>query len=64
MIDTDLLRERYDSEEKRKPLVAQIPVGRVGKSQDVAALVAYLASPWGDFVCGQEILVDGGRTLF
>jgi len=30
----------------------------------VAALAAYLLSPWGDFVCGQAILVDGGRTLF
>ncbi len=64
VIDTDLLRERYDTDEKRKPLVAQIPVGRVGMPQDVAALVAFLASPWSDFICGQEILLDGGRTLF
>ena len=64
VIDTDLLRERYDTDEKRKPLVAQIPVGRVGIPQDVSALVAFLASPWSDFICGQEILVDGGRTLF
>ncbi len=27
-------------------------------------LAAYLASSWGDFICGQSFLVDGGRTLF
>ncbi len=64
VIDTDLLSERYDTEEKRKPLIAQIPAGRLGKPEDISTLVAYLASPWGDFICGQEILVDGGRTLF
>jgi NAD(P)-dependent dehydrogenase (short-subunit alcohol dehydrogenase family) len=64
VIDTDLLRERYDDEEKRRELAAQVPAGRLGRPEDVAALVAYLASPWGDFICGQEILVDGGRTFF
>jgi len=64
VIDTDLLRRRYDDEEKRKQLAAQVPVGRLGKPEDVATLVAYLASRWGDFICGQEILIDGGRTFF
>ncbi len=27
-------------------------------------LAAFLASSWGDFICGQEILVDGGRTFY
>jgi len=64
VIETDLLRERYSDEDKRKKLIAQVPVGRLGKSEDIAGLVAYLASEWGDFICGQEILVDGGRTFF
>ena len=64
VIDTDLLRQRYDDKEKRERLAAQVPVGRLGQPADIAALVAYLASPHGDFVCGQEILVDGGRTFF
>ena len=64
VIETDLLRERYDNEEKRKRLATQVPAGRLGTPEDIAALVAYLASPWGGFLCGQEILVDGGRTLF
>ena len=64
VIDTDLLRERYSDEEKRRGLAEQVPVGRLGRPHDIAGLVAYLASPWGDFICGQSILVDGGRTLF
>ena len=64
VIETDLLKLRYSKEEDKKKLIAQIPVGRLGKPEDIAGLVAYLASPWGDYICGQKFLVDGGRTLF
>ena len=64
VIETDLLLERYADPEKKKTLVAQVPAGRLGKPRDIAGLVTYLASEWGDFVCGQSILVDGGRTSF
>lgn len=63
VIETDLLRERYSSLEARSGLISQIPVGRLGQPGDIAGLVAYLASSWGDYICGQSILVDGGRTL-
>ena len=55
---------RLGDEEKKKQLIAQIPAGRLGEPKDIAGLVVYLASEWGDFICGQSILVDGGRTLF
>ena len=64
VIETDLLRERYPDDEATKTLLAQIPAGRLGKPEDIAGLAAYLASPWGDYITGQEVLVDGGRTLF
>ena len=64
VIETDLLRDRYPDEAARVRLAAGIPAGRLGKPDDIAGLVAYLASPWGDYICGQAILVDGGRTLF
>ncbi len=64
VIETDLLRERYGSPEAKAKLAAQVPVGRLGRPEDIGALVAYLLSPWGDFICGQEILADGGRTFF
>jgi 3-oxoacyl-[acyl-carrier protein] reductase len=64
VINTDLLRERYDTEEKKAALRSQIPAGRLGEPEDIAAMTAYLASKWGDYICGQSILIDGGRTFF
>ena len=64
LIDTDLLRKRYGEPEARAGLIAQVPAGRLGKPGDIAGLVAFLAGPGGDFICGQAILVDGGRTFF
>jgi 3-oxoacyl-[acyl-carrier protein] reductase len=64
VIETDLLKKRYADQEARRKLIAQIPVGRLGKPEDIAGLVAFLSSQWGDYICGQEILADGGRTVF
>jgi len=64
VIETELLRERYADPEKRKGLIAQVPAGRLGTPRDIAGIAALLASSWGDFICGQEILVDGGRTFY
>ncbi len=64
VIETELLRQRYADDAAKARLAAQIPVGRLGQPEDIAGLVAYLASSWGDYICGQAILVDGGRTLY
>lgn len=64
VIETDLLKNRYPSPEDKKKLISQIPAGRLGRPEDIAGLVAYLASAWGDYICGQKFLVDGGRTVF
>lgn len=64
VVDTDLLRQRYDTEEKRAGLAAQVPLGRLSRAEDVGNLVAFLCSDLGSFICGQSILVDGGRTIW
>ena len=64
VIETDLLKKRYTDESAKASLIAQIPAGRLGQPEDIAGLVAFLASSWGDYICGQSFLVDGGRTLF
>ena len=42
-------------------LERSIPIGRAGRSEEMAWLVAYLASPAGDFVSGTTITIDGAR---
>ena len=60
-IDTDMTRAL--SEEQRKALLEQIPLGRLGTPQDVAAAVAYLASPGGGYVTGAVLHVNGGMVM-
>ena len=60
-IVTDMTRALSD--EQKKALLANIPLGRLGTPQDVAAAVAYLASPGGDYVTGAVLHVNGGMYM-
>jgi NAD(P)-dependent dehydrogenase (short-subunit alcohol dehydrogenase family) len=48
--------------ETRKYLDSIHPIGRIGKSEEIASAVLYLSSPGASFITGQDILVDGGYT--
>jgi acetoacetyl-CoA reductase len=45
-------------------IVPQIPMGRLGKPEEVAGLVAYLASEEASFVTGANIAINGGQHMF
>jgi 3-oxoacyl-[acyl-carrier protein] reductase len=60
-IDTDMTRALADAQ--REALLGQIPLGRLGTTEDVAAAVSYLASPGGDYVTGSVLHVNGGMYM-
>ncbi len=60
-IDTDMTRAL--PEEQKQALLAQIPLGRLGLPEDVAAAVAYLASPAAAYVTGTVLHVNGGMYM-
>jgi 3-oxoacyl-[acyl-carrier protein] reductase len=60
-IDTDMTRALSD--EQKSALLAAIPLGRLGTPQDVAAAVAYLASPAAGYVTGAVLHVNGGMYM-
>ncbi|HEY5897514.1 MAG TPA: 3-oxoacyl-ACP reductase FabG [Burkholderiales bacterium] len=60
-IDTDMTRAL--TEAQRSALLAQIPLGRLGAAADVAAAVAYLASPAAGYVTGTVLHVNGGMYM-
>ena len=60
-ISTPLVESALDAD-ARTFLAAQHPVGRMGTSEEVAALVAFLASDAASFITGSYHLVDGGYT--
>jgi 3-oxoacyl-[acyl-carrier protein] reductase len=60
-IDTDMTRAL--SEEQRKALLGHIPLGRLGTPEDVAAAVAYLASPSAGYITGAVLHVNGGMYM-
>lgn len=64
VIDTDMFRERYPTDEVVEEYGKSLPVGRVGKPVDIANAVVFLASDKASYICGQNLLVDGGRTYY
>ncbi|MEO8203836.1 MAG: 3-oxoacyl-ACP reductase FabG [Betaproteobacteria bacterium] len=60
-IDTDMTRAL--SEAQKSALLAQIPLARLGAPEDVAAAVAFLASPPAGYITGTVLHVNGGMYM-
>lgn len=60
-IDTDMTRDLPESQ--RDALLGSIPLGRLGRPDEVASVVAFLASDAGGYVTGETIHVNGGMYM-
>ena len=61
-IETDMTAEHLP-EAARAKLMEQIPLGRIGRSEDVADAVAFLAGPEASYITGQVLRVNGGMLM-
>ena len=61
MIETDMTKDLPDT--VKENMFHNIPLGRIGKPEEIAAAVAFLASEEAGYITGQVLAVDGGMTM-
>ena len=60
-IDTDMTRDL--PEQQTEALLVQIPLGRLGQPEEIAAVVGFLASSEGGYITGETLHVNGGMYM-
>jgi glucose 1-dehydrogenase len=63
-IDTPINEEAFAEESGRQEAIEQIPLGRIGRPEEIAAAIAWLAGPEAGYVTGTTVFVDGGMTTY
>ena len=63
-IETEMLSRFAGSAEKAQGLAAGVPMKRIGRPEEIAAVIAFLASDEASYVTGQIYRVNGGKTAF
>ena len=61
-IETDMIQDSLDDPAAMELRMQRLPMGRIGKPEEVAYGVIYLASDESSFVTGSELVIDGGTT--
>jgi 2-deoxy-D-gluconate 3-dehydrogenase len=61
-VETPLTRPMFEDRSFYEEVISRIPLGRLGRPEDIVGAVVYLASPAADMVTGHTLLVDGGWT--
>ena len=68
LVETELIRELFsvvpDPEAQRRQRIAQIPLGRLGRPEDVAQLALFLASEESSWLTAAALPLDGGLTAY
>ena len=63
IVDTEMMRRfTGDTEQGRAAVIAQEPIGRMGRPEEIAAAVLWLCSDEAAFTIGHAMVVDGGQT--
>lgn len=62
IIKTKAEKSKRTYEEVKNEMIAEVPAGRISEPHEVAAAVAFLASPAAGYITGINVPVDGGRT--
>jgi NAD(P)-dependent dehydrogenase (short-subunit alcohol dehydrogenase family) len=64
IINTEMMdRFTGGTDEGRERVIAQEPIGRMGRPEEIAAAVVWLCSDAASFVTGHALVADGGQTL-
>lgn len=59
-LDTEMTQ--HFTEEQRRRIIRRTPLGRLGKVEDIVAMIEFLLLPTAEFITGQTLVVDGGLT--
>ncbi len=63
-IRTSINKPAWETSEAYEKLMKLIPYKRIGEPEDIARIVAWLASDQADYITGTTIIADGGMTLY
>jgi glucose 1-dehydrogenase len=63
-IMTPINRTLAEDDELRRSVVEEVPLGRIGEPDEIAATIAWAAGPDAGYVTGSTVFVDGGMTTY
>ena len=62
-VDTELVASALDNVDKQQQVTKAIPLGRVGRPEEIAAPILFLCTDHAGFVTGEVLNVNGGEAL-